>query len=175
MPKYTVLLVIDVQVGLFQGNLLFEPQRLLDNINILLNKARSKGVPVVYIQHTSENEKSPFAAGNPMREIHPDIQPHPGDAVVSKSHPDSFQDTVLKEKLDALGIKKLVICGLQTEYCVDTTVRRAFSLGYEDIFVSDAHSTFDNGVITAPQIIAHHNTTIDGSFATLKKAQEVEF
>lgn len=178
MPNDTVLLVIDVQMGLFvlddEGNSLFEPERLLKNINVLLEKARGKGIPVVYIQHTRQGA-SPFAVGNPMRDIHPAIAPRERDLVVPKSHPDSFHDTVLKEKLDGMGIKKLVICGLQSEYCVDTTVRRAFSLGYDITFVSDAHSTFDNGVLTASQIMAHHNTTIGGSFAVLKKALEVEF
>ncbi len=178
MGNDTVLLVIDVQMGLFlledEGCRLFEPERVLENINVLLEKARGKGVPVVYIQHTGSGA-SPFAVGNPMRDINPAIAPLEGELVVPKTHPDSFHDTVLKEKLDAMGVKKLVICGLQSEYCVDTTVRRAFSLGYDLTFVSDAHSTFDNGVITASQVIAHENKTIGGTFAALKKAAEVVF
>jgi len=57
----------------------------------------------------------------------------------------------------------LIICGLQTDFCVDTTVRRAFTLGYHVTLVADAHSTLDNGVLTAAQIIAHHNATL-GNF-----------
>jgi nicotinamidase-related amidase len=74
-----------------------------------------------------------------------------------------------------MGIKNLVIVGVQTEFCVDTTCRTAFSLGYKNILVSDGHSTFDSPILTAAQIIEHHNGIIGGLFAELKKTEEVEF
>ncbi|MNW18398.1 Isochorismatase family protein [compost metagenome] len=54
----------------------------------------------------------------------------------------------------------MIVCGAQSDFCVDTTVRRALALGYEVVLVADAHSTLDNGVLVAAQIIAHHNTTL---------------
>jgi nicotinamidase-related amidase len=57
-------------------------------------------------------------------------------------------------------VKKLAICGLQSEFCVDTTTRRALALGYPVILVSDAHSTMNNSVLSAAQITAHHNETL---------------
>ncbi|HEX3047657.1 MAG TPA: isochorismatase family protein, partial [Bacillota bacterium] len=62
-----------------------------------------------------------------------------------------------------------------TEFCVDTTCRRAFSLGYETTLVQDAHSTFHSKVLTAPQIIAHHNNVLGGWFVTLKSTGEIDF
>jgi nicotinamidase-related amidase len=65
--------------------------------------------------------------------------------------------------------------GLQTELCVDTTVRRACTLGYRITLVADGHSTLDNGVLTAAQIIAHHNATLAnfGPQVALAKSSEL--
>lgn len=92
-----------------------------------------------------------------------------------KYHADSFHETDLQEHLKAMHVKKLVIVGIQTEFCVDTTCRRAFSLGYETILVADGHSTFDSDLLTASQIIAHHNMVLGSQFAELKQAADVEF
>ena len=95
--------------------------------------------------------------------------------VVQKRHPDSFQDTNLRQELASRTIERLVITGIQTEYCVDTTCRRAYSLGYDVTLVKDAHSTWDSDHLTASQIIAHHNDVLGGWFAELKEASEIEF
>jgi len=79
----------------------------------------------------------------------------------------------LGRELDIRGIKKLVITGLQTEYCVDTTCRRAYSLGYDVVLVKDAHSTWDSGDLSAQQIIDHHNNVLGGWFVTLKNEEDV--
>jgi nicotinamidase-related amidase len=100
--------------------------------------------------------------------------------VVGKATPDSFHETRLQAELEARGIVKLVIAGIQTECCVDTTCRRAASLGYQTTLVRDAHSTWDSRTLSAAQIIAHHNALLDGFDAgphavTVKPADEVIF
>ena len=95
--------------------------------------------------------------------------------MVQKRHPDAFQDTNLQRELESRGIERLIVTGIQTEYCVDTTCRRAYSLGYGVTLVEDAHSTWDTDLLTAPQIIAHHNDVLGGWFAELKEAREIEF
>jgi len=65
--------------------------------------------------------------------------------------------------------------GLQTEYCIYTTCRRAFSLGYVVILVKNAHSTWDSSCLTAQQIIWHHNYVLGGWFVVLKNEREIEF
>ena len=108
-------------------------------------------------------------------QYHRQIAPLADDTLVEKTQSDAFLRTVLGEVLKARGIKRLVLVGAQTDACVDTTCRRAFSKGYQVVLVSDGHSTFDFGELTAVQIIRHHNNILDGEFATLKSAAEVEF
>jgi len=64
---------------------------------------------------------------------------------------------------------------LQTEYCIDTTCPRAFTLGYEVTLVKDAHSTWDSSLLKANRIIEHHNNVLGGWFVTLKSEREIEF
>ncbi len=81
---------------------------------------------------------------------------------------------MLDEKLKGNGINELVICGLVTEGCVDTTIRRAFSLGYNVEVARDCHSTTDNSVISAEQIIRHHNQVFK-IFSTVQYWQDINF
>lgn len=172
MSGDAALLVIDVQ-GMFDAKP-FEPERLLTKIKTLIDHARSNGVPVIYVQHNEEPESGPLYPGSPGFPVHPSIAPQTGEAVVQKRHSDSFQNTNLQDVLMEKGIKRLVISGMQTEYCVDTTCREAYSRGYDVTLAGDAHTTFDSEVLKADQIIKHHNVTLRG-FAKVKPAAEITF
>jgi nicotinamidase-related amidase len=158
----TALLVIDVQVGLVEGpEPAYGAQALLANINRLLSKARGAGSPVIYIQHDG-NAGGRLEAGTPGWAIHAAIAPVEGELVIRKRASDSFYETQLQSELAARAIKHLVIAGMRTEMCVDTTSRRAISLGYDVTLAGDAHATVTSEVLPAAQIIAHHNYTLDG-------------
>jgi nicotinamidase-related amidase len=172
-------LVIDVQVGIIEGLHAYRGREVLDQINKLLSKARASSVPIVYIQHDGE-QGHPLERGSEGWQIHPDIEPREGDRIVRKRASDSFFETTLQRELEARGIKHLIIAGCMTEYCVDTTSRRAVSLGYDVTLVSDAHTTVDNRLLAAAQIIAHHNALLDGFDAgahaiSVRTADEVSF
>jgi aminoglycoside 6'-N-acetyltransferase len=172
MHSKTALLVIDVQMGMFQS-LKKKPylgDEFLERLSKLISAARASDVPVVYVQHTSK--RGPFVPGKPGWAIHPDIAPHPGESVVEKQTPDSFKNTELKLVLDNLGVHRVIITGMQTEYCVDTTTRSAFSHDYEVVVVSDAHSTFDTDQLPAESIVAHHNATLQ-VFAQVASSAEI--
>lgn len=168
------LLIIDVQEAMFSypGMSLFDGEQVMDRIVSLLYKARSAGAPVVYIQHTEDEE---YTRGLPTWEISSRITPREGEAVVEKPTWDAFHRTVLHEELQRQGITELVICGMQTEFCLDTTCRRAYSMGYRNILVQDAHSTFDNGNLSGEEIVRHHNGVLGGRFARLQRAEEIGF
>ena len=155
------LLIIDVQVGIIDGFHAFRGRDVLDHINRLRAKARASNTPVIYVQHDGETGH-PLEPGTAAWEIHPDIKPHDGDLIIRKRASDSFFETTLQRELEARAVKHLIITGCMTEYCVDTTSRRAVSAGYDVTLVSDAHTTIDNKLLMAEQIIAHHNLLLDG-------------
>jgi nicotinamidase-related amidase len=176
MDENTVLLVIDVQVCNFEESApVYRGDELLSKIDGLIAQARAAGMPVIYyIQHCGP-EGAIDQPGTPGWAIHPTIAPLQDDVVIQKHHPDAFQETSLLSELESRGIKKLIITGIQTEYCIDTTCRRAYSLGYEVTLVEDAHSTWDSHHLTALQIIEHHNAVLGGWFVELKRAGDIEF
>jgi len=175
MTENTALLIIDVQLGMYEeSDPVYRGEALLETIAALIAKARAADAPVVYVQH-SGSEGHPLHPEGPGWPIHPAIAPAEGDPIVHKLDPDSFQETDLQRELEATGIKCLVIAGIQTEYCVDTTCRRAYSLGYDVTLVQDGHSTWDSPDLQAAQIIAHHNTVLGGWFARLEAAEAITF
>lgn len=171
----TALVVIDVQVSNFEGSArVFNSVDLLARISTLIAQSRAAAVLVIYVKHCGP-EGAVDEPGTPGWEIDPAVSPAEDEVVILKRHPDAFQDTTLQNELTVRGVNRLVITGVQTEYCVDTTCRRAYSLGYHVTLVKDAHSTWDTQTLTAPQIIAHHNDVLGSWFAELKETNEIEF
>lgn len=171
----TALLIIDMQKGNFlEPHPIYKGNELLTRVKRLINKARTAQLPIVYVQNNG-TQGDPDEYGTAGWEIHASITPVRGDVVIQKQTPDAFHETKLRSELESRRIKKLIITGLQTEYCIDTTCRRAFSLGYETILVEDAHSTWNSPLFTAQQIIDHHNQVLAGWFTTLKKEREIKF
>ncbi len=175
----TALVVIDVQVGLIEEA--YRCNEVLDNINLLLSKARATGTPVIYIQHEGPQGHG-LEVGTSAWEIHSAIAPQEGELIVHKRASDSFHATSLLRELEAVGIKHLVVVGGQTEYCIDTTVRRATTMGYNVTLVGDAHTTddYDEAVLSAAKRIEYHNEVLDGFrtddyVITVKPTNEVTF
>ncbi|MFP7484300.1 cysteine hydrolase family protein [Priestia filamentosa] len=178
MSKKTALLLVDIQNIMFsyEGGTVWNEQQVLRNISSLLTKARQSNITIIHIQHTDPSSDSMLSEGKFTWEIHRDVRPLPAEIVVRKDSWDAFYQTILHNKLQELGIRNLVIAGMQTEFCLDTTCRRAYSLGYkENILVKDAHSTFDMDVLSADKIIKHNNNILGGRFVTLKESREIIF
>lgn len=174
MNANTALLVIDVQVGMFpETDPVYAGEVLLERITDLISKARSCAVPVIYVQH-NEGEGEQLQSNTPAWEIHPAIAPVEGDIIIQKYTPDSFYETNLRHELDSKGIQKLIVTGIQTDVCVDTTCRRACDLGYDVIVVGDAHSTWNQGDRSAHQIIDEHNDQFR-QFADVRASDEIVF
>lgn len=161
----TALLIIDVQDALTAGDYAaFESQRVIERINLVSQQARRAGAAIFLIQH--EEGEGPLVHGEAGWQLAPALQTQASDIRLRKTACDAFHKTDLPSLLQAHGAAALVVCGLQTEYCVDTTVRRALALGYPVTLVADAHTTLDNRTLSAAQIIAHHNEILGqlGSF-----------
>lgn len=155
----TALLIIDVQQVLCVGPYAaYDVDNVIDRINQVSRKARAAGAPVIVIQH--ETKGGEMDHGSEGWKLSPKVETKGTDIFMRKTATDSFHKTELVELLESRGVTDLIICGLQSDFCVDTTTRRAMALGYPVVLVSDGHSTLDNKVITAAQIAAHHNETL---------------
>ena len=175
MVDKTALVIIDVQNGLFtiKDFTIHHEDVLIKNIQSLIKKARKANVQIFYIQHNDTKGKR-LETNTENWKIRLEITPRSEDIVIQKYNSDSFMNTSLDEELNKRGITRLVIAGLATPMCIDTTVRSAVTHGYKVILIQDAHSTIDSEVLKASQIIAHHNDILRW-FSDLKKADEFEF
>lgn len=155
----TALLVIDVQSALFDENPPpGDAAGVLQRINTLAEQARAARVPVVYVQH--ERDGSALAHGSPGWALASGLRAADEDIRLRKTTPDSFLHTRLEPLLQELDIQHLVICGYASEFCVDTTTRRALALGYTVTLAADAHTTHDKAHASAELIRAHENATL---------------
>ena len=160
-PKTSAVLVIDVQQGLCSGPYAaFDAAAMIERINTVTARARAAGAPVFLIQHEESGAAALLAHGSPGWQLAAGLDALNTDIHLRKTATDSFHKTDLQAKLQALGIEDLIICGLQSEFCVDTTTRSAMRLGYPVTLISDGHSTTDNAVLSATQISRHHNETL---------------
>jgi len=158
----TALLVIDVQEAMFGPEHqppVFRADETVANIATLLEKARSASARVIYIQHHDRVDPA-LQPGQPGFAIRSAIAPKPGETVIVKRICDTFTGTNLEQVLREAGIRRLVTCGIQSDFCVDAATRGAMNRGFGVTLASDAHTTWDNGILTAEQIIAHVNATL---------------
>ncbi|MBT2339540.1 MULTISPECIES: isochorismatase family protein, partial [Pseudomonas] len=121
-------------------------------------RARALEVPVILIQH--EELEGVLTHGSDAWQLADGLLTAADDLRVRKTTPDAFYQTDLLSLLQARCIDRLVVCGMQTDYCVNATVRQAHTLGYDLVLAADGHSTVDNGSMTAEQIIANHNNRL---------------
>ena len=174
--KRSALLIIDMQVGAFTGpEPLWEGARVLATINGLIERARNAGAPVFAVRHTGP-AGSLLAPGSPAVQLVAGLDVDAGrDHVFDKTRPSCFQGTNLGSELERLGIDELVIAGIKTQYCIDTTCRAAAERGLAVVLVEDGHTCTDTPLLDARRIVAHHNATLRGPFARVVPAAEVRF
>jgi nicotinamidase-related amidase len=174
MTPSKALIIIDVQVALFEDDSpLYKAKNLLISIQGLIKEAREKSIPIIYIQHTED--QGDFAKDTSTWAIHPAIKPCNQDTVVEKRSWDVFFNTDLKKILNEKHIKELIIVGMQTEFCLDTTIRNGYSHGYKLTVCGDVHTTYDNGRLKASDIIKHHNMIWHNRFAQVVSSKDFTF
>lgn len=156
MPS--ALLIIDVQEALCTGvYATHDASGVIARLNAVAARFRAAGALVVVVQH--EAATGALARGEPGWPLAAALQVEPTDFRLHKKASDAFHETALHDLLQTRGITKLVAGGMQSEFCVDSTIRRALDLGYTVTPIADGHTTLDNAVLSAPAISAHHNTT----------------
>jgi nicotinamidase-related amidase len=167
----TALLVVDVQNGVVADA--HEREAVVGRIAGLVEKARAADVPVVWVQHNSQEL---VADTDPWR-IVPELRPESDEPLVQKRYGDSFEDTDLGAILERLGVGGLVVAGAQTDACIRSTIHGAFARGYDTTLVADAHTTEDLSQWGAPPpetVISFTNFYWEGQAAPGKTAGIVE-
>jgi nicotinamidase-related amidase len=173
----TALLVIDAQNGVMGSSI--NSEAVIANLGTLVDRARTQGVPVIWVQHASESLQP---ESEPWRLV-PQLVPREREPVVHKRYGSSFEDTELEQLLAGQGIGRLFVAGAQTDACVRATLHGAFDRGYDTTLVSDAHTTEDLSAYGAPgpeAVIAHTNLywqyeTAPGRTAGTVATAEVDF
>jgi nicotinamidase-related amidase len=174
------LLLIDIQNDYFPGgNMACEgSDAAAANAARLLADFRHRSLPVIHVRHLMARPDAGFLMpGTHGADIHAAVAPLPHETVVVKNHPNSFRATDLRERLDALGVDRLVVAGMMTHMCVDSTVRAACDFGYKVTLVHDACATrtlpFRDAAVPAAQVHASFIAALHGLFAEAKTAAEI--
>jgi nicotinamidase-related amidase len=175
--KTTALIVIDFQLEYFESEqrgkmVIPDGPAAMKQANKLIAFADAHRMPVFHIQHVGAAGGALFAKDGPCFDIHPDIMPAPHHTLLQKTTASSFASTDLHGRLEAHGIKTLIICGLMTHMCVSTTARDARPRGYQVLVAGDACATrdiaaWDGGVVPHADLHRAALTELSDSFAEI--------
>ena len=151
----TALLVVDVQNEVVANA--HRRDEVIANIKSLVDRARARDVPVIWVQHSNEDG---LVEGSDGWEYVPELERHEREPVIHKRYGDSFEDTDLEAQLEQRAVSRLVVTGAQTDACIRSTIHGAFTRGYDTVLVGDAHTTedlTDYGMPPPDKVIAHTN------------------
>lgn len=170
--KNTVLLVVDVQKALIEAHP-YNEKKVIANIKKLITAAKESKTEVIYVRH-NDGPGEELEYGADGWQIYPEIAPEGNETIFEKEYCSSFRKTGLQEYLSGKKIENIVLVGLQTEYCIDTTCKVAFELGYKVIIPEETNSTFTNEFLPAEKLYEFYNYKIwDKRFASVKSVEEV--
>lgn len=176
----TALLIIDIQNDYFPGGAmeLVGSDAAAERAALLLDAFRAQKRPVVHVQHWSTRPGATFfLPDTPGAEIHERVAPREGETVMRKHYPNAFRETTLLEHLRGREVGRLVIAGMMTQMCIDTTTRAAADLGFECVLVHDACATrdlsFGGRTVPAADVQAAFVAALNGIFASVQSAQAV--
>ena len=150
-----ILLVIDIQKGITDSRLynfdsfIKETQRIIDS-------ARRNNVEIIYVQH-DDGPGTGFSVGDWDFEIADQVAPKNGEKIFVKSINSCFGNKEFVQYLQELEDKNLMIVGLQTNFCIDATVKSAFERGFDVIIPKGTNSTFDNDYMDAETTYKYYN------------------
>ena len=164
----TALLVIDIQTALIEAK-----PYVVDNCLSVWQKAiatcREKNIEVIYVRHNDDE----LLTGSHGWEIYEAIAPEVDEKIFDKHYNSAFKETHLQPYLDSQAIERLIIIGMATNYCIDTTVKVAFEFGYNLAVIKNGTTTFSEREITAEQLIQHYESTWNGRFAQVADLEEI--
>ena len=164
----TALLVVDIQNDLIES-VPYQMQECLSIWQQLITSCREKGVEVIYVRHHDEE----LFFGSHGWEIYEAIAPEVDEKIFDKHYNSAFKETHLQTYLASQAFSHLVIIGMATDYCIDTTVKVAFELGYQVTIPKNGTTTFDSDFLTAKQLQKHYEAIWHNRFAKVKTIEEI--
>ena len=166
-----ILLVVDMQKALTEDEELYDAEAFMDRNIRLIDAARKNNVEVIFVQHDA-GEGSGFSAGDEDFKIDPRVAPKEGEKVFVKTINSCFGNKEFKAYMEQQEDKRLMVIGLQTNYCIDATVKSAFERGFEVIVPEGTNSTFDNDYMTGETTVAYYNEDVWDGVAELPTFDE---
>lgn len=187
------LIVIDVQESFRQRELwsAVSNPRIVEQVNRLVEAARAQGDPVVWVTHVEPGTGTVFDPASGYVRLMDGLSPRGDEPVMTKTSHNAFTTTHLQQYLTARGVREVVVCGIRTEQCCETTARLASDLGYQVTFVTDATATFPTPhrdapenltlaellahplTLAAEEMIARTEYALAGRFATICTVDEL--
>jgi nicotinamidase-related amidase len=170
------LVVVDVQES-FRARPEWEQianPKIAEPVNRLVGLARAAGDLVVWVLHTEPGSQGVFDPEQGQVRLLEELErPRPGEPVLQKTSHNAFTTTNLQQLLIEAGVRELMVCGIRTEQCVETTARVGSDLGYRVVFVTDATTTNPVGGLTADQIIERTEAVLRDRFARIATVAEL--
>ena len=166
-----ILLVVDMQKALTEDGELYDAEAFMDRNIRLIEAARKNNVEVIFVQHDA-GEGSGFSVGDEDFEIDPRVAPKDGEKVFVKTINSCLGNTDFKAYMEQQEDKRLMVIGLQTNYCIDATVKSAFERGFDVIVPEGTNSTFDNNYMTGETTVAYYNEDVWDGVADLPAFDE---
>ncbi len=178
VPVPTALVIVDIQNFYFEGGRipLERPLEASATARAVLDRFRSLRWPVIHVQHLPKGVEAPDPnMADPAYRIHPSVAPLPGETVIGKHHANAFRDTQLLAELQRRGVRRVVLCGMQTHMCVEATARAAADHGFEVVVLQDACATralsFGGVALSAAQVHAAALASLQSGYATVLPAE----
>lgn len=168
----TVLLVVDVQTALVEKHPCKEGI-IVRNIKKLIRECRKNQIEVAFVRHNDDigEELEPGSSG---WQIYHEIAPETGEKIFDKHFNSAFKDTGLHAYLSSNHIRHIILVGMQTEYCIDTTCRVAFELGYRLTIPCDTTATFDCELCSGEKLEKYYENKIwNNRFAAVLPVEEI--
>ena len=142
------LIIVDVQIGVMRDA--WDAGRVIDNIALAVERARSQEVPVIWVQHADDE----LVHGSADWQLPPQLVPAAGETRIDKAYNSSFEETALEETLAGLGVTHVVLAGAATNWCIRATAYGALERGYDLTLIKDAHTTGTMEFKDGPSIAA---------------------
>lgn len=169
MPK-TALLVVDIQNALILEHP-FDEKRLIKTVAQMEEICREKGIEVIFVRH----EDNTLVQGESGFEIYSKVAPREGEKIFNKHFNSAFKETGLREYLQEKGVERLIVCGMQTDFCIDATIKCGFEHGFEIIVPRGGHTTFDNRYLSGEELYHYYSYEIwNHRYAQVMSVEHIE-